>query len=104
VILETGRFFVSSAVIAVPTTALSCGPVAHQTLVAPLARYVIEQDHRRIKQRVRPTLGFKRFQTAAVAIRGIELAEKIKKGQFNIRPLTGKATTAPEMRARVLAA
>src|ERR671938_1170747 len=43
---------------------------------------VVEQDHRRIKQRVRPMLGFKRFETAAVTIRGIELAAKIKKGQF----------------------
>jgi hypothetical protein len=56
---------------------------------------VVEQDHRRIKQRVRPMLGFKRFETAAVTIRGIELAEKIKKQQFNLKPLTGKATTAP---------
>ena len=39
---------------------------------------VIEQDHRRIKQRVRSMLGFKRFETATVIIRGIELAEKIK--------------------------
>ena len=37
-------------------------------------------------------LGFKRFETAAVTIRGIELAEKIKKQQFNLKPLTGKAT------------
>ena len=51
---------------------------------------VVEQDHRRIKQRVRPMLGFKRFETAAVTIRGIELAEKIKKQQFNVKPLTGK--------------
>ena len=65
---------------------------------------VIEQDHRRIKQRVRPMLGFKRFETATVIIRGIELAEKIKKHQFNLSPLSGKATTAPEMWARVLAA
>ena len=64
---------------------------------------VIEQDHRRIKQRVRPMLGFKRFEMEAVTIRGIELAEKFKKHQFNLRPLTGKATTAPEMWARVLA-
>jgi transposase-like protein len=65
---------------------------------------VIEQDHRRIKQRVMPMLGFKGFETAAVTIRGIELAEKIKKHQFNLRPLTGKPATAPEMWARVLAA
>jgi transposase-like protein len=32
---------------------------------------VVEQDHRRIKQRIRPMLGLKRFETAAVTIRGI---------------------------------
>ena len=50
-------------------------------------------------------LGFKRFETAAVTIRGIELAEKIKKQQFNLKPLTtGQLTTAPEIWAAVLAA
>jgi len=49
-------------------------------------------------------LEFKRFDTASVTIRGIELAEKIKKQQFNLRPLTGKAITAPEMWAVILAA
>jgi hypothetical protein len=39
-----------------------------------------------------------------VTIRGIELAEKIKKQQFNLKPLTGKATAAPEIWAVVLAA
>ena len=57
---------------------------------------VVEQDHRRIKQRVRPMLGFKRFDTAAVTIRGIELAEKIKKDQFNLERLVGKQATAPQ--------
>ena len=57
---------------------------------------VVEQDHRRIKQRIRPMLGFKRFETAAVTIRGIELAAKIKKQQFDLKFLTGNATTAPE--------
>jgi transposase-like protein len=65
---------------------------------------VVEQDHRRIKHRVRPMLGSKRFETAAVTIRGIELAEKIKKHQFNLKPLTGKATTAPGIWTAVLAA
>src|SRR5947209_16510526 len=65
---------------------------------------LIEQDHRRIKQRLRPMLGFKRFETAAVTIRGIELAAKIKKQQFNLKPLVGKVTTGPEMWAAVLAA
>jgi transposase-like protein len=65
---------------------------------------VVEQDHRRIKQRIRPMLGFKRFETAAVTIRGIELAEKIKKQQFNLKPLTGQGTTAPGIWTAVLAA
>jgi putative transposase len=41
---------------------------------------LIEQDHRRIKQRLCPMLGLKSFRTAAVVIGGIELAEKIKSG------------------------
>jgi hypothetical protein len=45
---------------------------------------LIEQDHRRVKQRLRPMLGLKSLRTAAVVIGGIELAEKIKKGQFKI--------------------
>jgi hypothetical protein len=49
-------------------------------------------------------LGFKRFETAAVTIRGIELAAKIKKHQFHLKPLTGKVTSAPEIWAAVLAA
>jgi transposase-like protein len=52
---------------------------------------VIEQDHRRIKQRIWPMLGFKCFETAAVPIQGIELAEKIEKQQFNLKLLTGKS-------------
>ena len=48
--------------------------------------------------------GFKRFGTAVVTIHGIKLAEKIKKQQFNLKPLTGKATTAPAIWTAVLAA
>jgi transposase-like protein len=49
-------------------------------------------------------LSRRRDMAAAVTIRGIELAEKIKKQQFNLKPLTGKATTAPALWAAVLAA
>ena len=38
----------------------------------------VEQDHRRVKQRIRPMLGFQGFQTTAVTIAGIELAAKIR--------------------------
>jgi len=44
---------------------------------------IVEQDHRRVKQRIYPMLGFKSFRTAATAISGIELAQKIRKGQFD---------------------
>ena len=47
----------------------------------------VEQDHRRVKQRIRPMLGFKRFDTAAVTISGIELAAKIRKHQFKVGKL-----------------
>jgi transposase-like protein len=57
----------------------------------------IEQDHRRLKQRLGPMLGLKSFRTAAVVISGIELAEKIKKGQFKIGKLCGPTATMPEI-------
>jgi transposase-like protein len=44
---------------------------------------LIEQDHRRVKQRVYPMLGFKKFDNAVVTISGIELAQKIRKRQFD---------------------
>lgn len=40
----------------------------------------VEQDQRRVKQRVYPILWFKRFENAAVTISDIELAHKIKRG------------------------
>jgi transposase-like protein len=65
---------------------------------------LIEQDHRRIKQRLRPMLGLKSFRTAAVVIGGIELAEKIKKRQFRIGPLGGSKAAMPELWQAALAA
>jgi putative transposase len=65
---------------------------------------VVEQDHRRIKQRVRAMVGFKRFETAAITISGIELAEKIRKQQFKTRNLPGRPIAAPDIWAAVLAA
>jgi transposase-like protein len=65
---------------------------------------VIEQDHRRVKQRIRPMLGFKRFDHAVVTISGIELAEKIKKGQFKAGKLGGCNATMSELWNAALAA
>ena len=65
---------------------------------------LIEQDHRRIKQRLRPMLGLKSFQTADIVIGGIELAEKIKKGQFKTEKLGGRHATMPDIWRAALAA
>ena len=65
---------------------------------------LIEQDHRRIKQRLRPMLGLKSFRTARVVIGGIELTERIKKGQFKIGKLGGSTATMPEIWQAALAA
>jgi transposase-like protein len=43
-------------------------------LIVRTSKYLnnlIEQDHRRVKQRVRPMLGFKRFAHAALPLSGI---------------------------------
>lgn len=43
---------------------------------------IIEQDHRFIKKRTRPMLGFKSFQAARATIAGIESVRMIQKGQI----------------------
>lgn len=49
----------------------------------------IEQDHRRIKRRVRSMLGFKAFKTAAVTLAGIEMVQMMRKRQgcFAFNPM-----------------
>jgi transposase-like protein len=84
----------------------SAGTVAHSvgTRSSKYLNNIVEQDHRRIKQRIRPMLGFKRFETATITISGIELAEKIRKQQFNTGNLPGRPATAPDVWAVILAA
>jgi transposase-like protein len=65
---------------------------------------LMEQSHRRVKQRLRPMLGFKRFDNALVTISGIELAEKIKKGQFKTGKLGGRNATMSELWSAALSA
>jgi putative transposase len=43
---------------------------------------IVEQDHRAIKRRIRPMLGFKTFRCARVLLGGIELMHMIAKGQM----------------------
>jgi putative transposase len=43
---------------------------------------MVEQDHRTIKKRIRPMLGFKSFVSVSATLEGIEVANMIRKGQF----------------------
>jgi IS6 family transposase len=43
---------------------------------------IVEQDHRFIKRRVKPGLGFKSFHTAVRTLKGYEMMNMIRKGQI----------------------
>jgi transposase-like protein len=47
---------------------------------------IIEQDHRAIKRRCAPMMGFKSFRNASITLAGIELAHRIRKRQFSFGP------------------
>ena len=59
-------------------------PSATKVWASKYLNNLIEQDHRRVKQRIYPMLGFKNFGNAAITISGIELAQKIRKLQYGI--------------------
>ena len=65
---------------------------------------LVEQDHRRVKQRYYPMLGFKRFSNAAVTLSGIELAQKIRKERFNTLSMSQAGAGVPQVWEAVLAA
>jgi transposase-like protein len=70
-------------------------PPGTQVRTSKYLNNLIEQDHRRVKQRIYPMLGFKNFRNAAVTIGGVELVEEIRKGQFD----TSAVIVREEMRA-----
>jgi transposase, IS6 family len=57
----------------------------------------VEQDHRRVKRRVRPMLGFQGFWTARRTLAGIEAMGMLTKGQVRAVP----ANDLPGQRAFV---
>jgi transposase, IS6 family len=57
----------------------------------------VERDHRRIKRRTRPMLGFKRFVTARRTLAGVEAMAMLSKGQVRAAP----ANDIPAQRAFV---
>jgi len=82
------------------------GPLPRRTKLGS-SKYLnnlIEQDHRGIKFRTRPMLGFKNFESATITIAGIELLRRIRKDQFTLGSLRLKDHTVPALWNAVLAA
>jgi transposase-like protein len=72
-----------------------------------LSKYLnnmIEQDHRGVKSRIAPMLGFKVFKRAAATISGIELLHGIRKGQFALDRSGVQGQAAPAIWTAVLSA
>jgi transposase-like protein len=63
---------------------------------------MVEQDHRSVKSRTGPMLGFKVFTNAATTIAGVELQHRIRKGQFALGRLRVPGRTTPEIWNAVL--
>ena len=57
-------------------------PVSVQTVQSKYLNNLIEQDHRFIKRRVRNMGGFGSFPSATATLEGIEVANMIRKNQF----------------------
>ena len=65
---------------------------------------VITIAYIRVKQRCYPMLWFKTFGNAEVTLSGIELANKIKKGQFDTSEIIGPGAMILQIWEAVLAA
>jgi transposase-like protein len=81
------------------------GELPHDAKLRP-SKYLnnmIEQDHRNVKMRIGPMLGFKRFKYAATTLAGIELTHRIRKGQFVRDTLNVQGQAAPAVWYAVLA-
>ncbi|MBC7926187.1 MAG: DDE-type integrase/transposase/recombinase [Bryobacteraceae bacterium] len=63
---------------------------------------MVEQDHRRIKSRVQPMPGFKKFYNARRILIGVELLQKLSKDQYRVPPTFGRTPDA--IWSKVLAA
>jgi putative transposase len=64
---------------------LNAGKPDEETITVRQSKYrnnLVEQDHRNIKRRTRPMLGFKSFRRARTILAGIELIHMIRKGQY----------------------
>ena len=57
-------------------------PIPIESVRIKFLNNMVEQDHRTIKKRIRPMLGFKTFASASATPEGIEVANMIRKGQM----------------------
>jgi transposase-like protein len=64
----------------------------------------VKQDYRKVKPRVRPMLGFKRFAHTGITITGIERVHQIHNSQFDGTALCSSATRTRHIWDAVLAA
>ena len=67
-------------------TTLNADKTDEESITVRQNRYLnnlVEQDHRNIKRRTRPMLGFKSFRRARCLLAGIELVNMIRKGQLD---------------------
>ena len=65
--------------------ALNAGKSKDDAITVRQQKYLnnlVEQDHRNIKRRIRPMLGFKSFRRAQGVLAGIEVVAMIGKGQY----------------------
>ncbi|CDG96236.1 transposase [Xenorhabdus bovienii str. puntauvense] len=68
---------------------LNQGKPKEEAIVIRQNKYLnnlIEQDHRNIKRRIHPMLGFKHFRRAQTLLSGIELVSMLRKGQYPQEP------------------
>jgi len=87
------------------TAAITHYNKTHQTAITirqcKYLNNIVEQDHRAVKRKVRPMLGFKSFWAACCTIAGIEVMHAIRKGQLT---LTGAVFQTPAEQFYALAA
>jgi putative transposase len=87
------------------TAALTHYNKTHQTAITirqcKYLNNMVEQDHRAVKRKVRPMLGFKSFWAACCTIAGIEVMHAMRKGQL---PSAGNAPQTPAEQFYALAA
>lgn len=79
-------------------------PVDTKLRSSKYSNNLIEQDHRGVKSRLGPMLGFKWFRMAAITIAGVELLWRIQKAQFDFGALHLKDRSMPAVWNAVLAA